>query len=59
VKQRVFLGGLLVALKRAGFSFTDVQSDVLLPSWMHLTTFSIDQQYKQYFGVPSFGISVQ
>ena len=30
-KQRVFLGRLLVALKRAGFSLADVQSDVLYP----------------------------
>jgi len=30
-KQRVFLGRLLVALKRAGFSLADVQSDVLSP----------------------------
>jgi len=30
-KQCVFLGRLLVTLKRAGFSLADVQSDVLLP----------------------------
>jgi len=30
-KKRAFLGGLLAALKRAGFSLADVQSDVLLP----------------------------
>jgi len=46
VKQRVFLGLLLVALKRAGFILADVQSDVLLPSRMHITAFSIDQQLR-------------
>jgi len=30
-KQCVFLGRLLVALTKAGFSIADVQSDVLLP----------------------------
>ena len=52
-KQRVFLGRLLVALKRvgplkrAGFILADVQSDVLSPSFtlaLHVTAFSIDQQ---------------
>jgi len=54
-KQRVFLGTLLVALKRAGcvvksagFSLADVQSDVLLPSHMHITAFSIDQQLRRF-----------
>jgi len=31
MKQRVFLGKLLVGLKRDGFMLADVQSDVLLP----------------------------
>jgi len=39
VKQRVFLGRPLLALKRAGFSLAHVQSDVLLPSRLHVTTF--------------------
>ena len=53
MKQRVFLGRLLVplksrlcsvlALKSAGFSLVDVQSDVLLPTRMHTTAFSVDQ----------------
>jgi len=52
-KKRVFLGRLLVALKRtdcvvlalkrAGFSLADVQSDVILPSCLHVTAFSVDQ----------------
>jgi len=53
-KQRIFLGRLLVAVKRAGFagwldlktagfSLADVQSDVLLPLCLHVTAFSIDQ----------------
>ena len=42
-KQRVFLGRLLAALKRAGFSLADVQSDVILPTCLRVTTFSIDQ----------------
>ena len=60
VKRRVFLGRLLVALKRAGcvvcwcwkeqvsFSLADVQSDILLPSCMHTTTFYIDQQHRHF-----------
>jgi len=48
VKQRVFLGRLLVALKRAGFSLADVQSDVPLPSRMHTTAFTIDQQLRRF-----------
>jgi len=42
-KQRVFLGRLLVALKRAGFNLADVQRDAILPSCLHVTAFSIDQ----------------
>ena len=45
-KQRIFLGRLLVAEKRAGFILADVQSDVLSPSHMHLTRFAIDQQLR-------------
>jgi len=33
----------VMALKSAGFSLADVQSDVL----MHITAFSIDQQLRQ------------
>jgi len=33
-----------VALKRVSFILVDVQSDVLSPSRMHTTAFSIDQQ---------------
>ena len=33
----------VLALKRVGFSLADVQSDVLLPSCLHVTAFSIDQ----------------
>ena len=53
-KQRIFLGRLLVTLKRAGcvcvltlkragFSLADVQSDAILPSCLHVTQFCIDQ----------------
>ena len=52
-KQGVFLGRLLVALKRtgcvtvalkrAGFSLADVQSDVILPSCLRVATFFIHQ----------------
>jgi len=44
-KQRVFPSRLLMAVKRAGltFSLADVKSDVLSPSHMHVTAFSIDQ----------------
>jgi len=52
-KQRIFLYRLLVAqksrlysvlaLQRASFSLADVQSDVILPSYLHVTVFSIDQ----------------
>jgi len=53
-KQRVFIGRLLMAtkksrlysvlaLKSAGFSLADVQSDVLLTSHMHTTAFSIGE----------------
>jgi len=42
-KRRIFLGRLLVALKRAAFSLADVQSDAILPSCLHVTAFSIDQ----------------
>jgi len=33
----------VLALKRVGFSLADVQSDVLLPSCLHVIAFSIDQ----------------
>jgi len=33
----------VLALKTAGFSLADVQSDVLLPSCLHVTAFSIDK----------------
>ena len=46
-KQRVFFGRLLVAMRRAGFSLADDQSDVLLSSYLHVTTFSNDQQLRQ------------
>jgi len=36
----------VLALKSAGFSSADVQSDVLLPSRMHTTAFSIDQHQR-------------
>ena len=48
MNQRVFLCRLLVALTRAGFSLADVQCDVLLPSRMHTTAFSIDQQLRRF-----------
>jgi len=59
VKQRVFLGRLLVALKIIGrvvcwlwkvpvLVLADVPSDVLLPSRMHTTAFSIDQQLRRF-----------
>jgi len=35
-----------VSLKRAGFSLADAQSDVLSPSRVHVTAFSIDQQVR-------------
>jgi len=37
-----------VPLKRAGFILADVQSDVLSPSRMHVTAFSIDQHLRWY-----------
>ena len=51
-KRCAFVGRLLVALKRVGasrasFISADVQSDVLSPSHMHVTAFSIDQQLRQ------------
>jgi len=46
-KQRVFLGRLLVAQKGAGLILADVQSDAVLPSNMHITVFSTDQQLRQ------------
>ena len=47
-KKRVFLGRLLAALKRAGFSLADVQSDVSFPSCLHVTGFSIDQLLRRF-----------
>jgi len=50
----VFHGRLLVALKRAGafeksqFYFRDVQSDVLSPSCMHMTTFPLTNSFTEY-----------
>jgi len=41
-KLRVFVGRLLVAVKRPGFMLADVQSNVLSPSCMYVTAFSID-----------------
>jgi len=35
------------ASERAGFILADVQSDVLSPSRMHTTAFSINQQLRQ------------
>ena len=32
----------VLALKRAGFSLADVQNDVILPSCLHVTAFSVD-----------------
>jgi len=32
----------MLALKKAGFSLADVQSDVILPSCLHEAAFSID-----------------
>jgi len=48
--RHVFLGRLLVALKSVGsektrFQLRDVQSDVILPSCLHATAFSIDQLF--------------
>jgi len=34
-------------LKRASFILADVLSDVLSPSHMHTTAFSIEQQFRQ------------
>jgi len=48
VTRSVFLGRLLVALKRAGFILAYVQSDVLSPSCMQITAFSIDQQHRRW-----------
>jgi len=46
VFSSVFVGGSeksrlrsVLALKRAGFSLADVQSDVVLPSRLHVTVF--------------------
>ena len=52
----VFLGRLLVSLKRAGCALCSVLAsfslaDVLLPSRMHTTTFSIDQQLQLFVKV--------
>jgi len=33
----------VLALRRAGFNLADVQSDVILPSRLHVIAFSIDQ----------------
>ena len=38
----------VLALKRAGFSLADVQSDVILPSRMNITAFSTDQQRRRF-----------
>ena len=38
----------VLALKRAGFSLADAQSDVILPSHMHTTAVSIDQQLRRF-----------
>jgi len=43
-----------VALKRAGYILADVQSDVLSPSRVHVTAFSIDQQLRQWHFVMCF-----
>jgi len=40
-QKHVFIGRQLVAPKRAGFSVADVQSDVLSPSCLHVTAFSV------------------
>jgi len=40
-------GCLLCTLKSAGFSFTDVQSDVLLPSRMHVITFHSSHMHQK------------
>jgi len=37
--------GNVLALKRAAFSLADVQCNVLLPSCLHVTAFSIDQRF--------------
>jgi len=42
-KQHVFLGRRLMTRQRARFSLPDVQSDVLLPSCLHIMAFSIGQ----------------
>ena len=36
----------MLALKKAGFSLVEVQSDVLLPTCLHVTAFSIDQRWR-------------
>ena len=35
-----------MALKRIGFTLADVLSDLLSPSRMHVTAFSIDEQLR-------------
>jgi len=54
--KRVFLGRLLMAPKRAGFSLVDVQSDVLSLSWICVTAFSIDQQLRRWRFVICFPV---
>jgi len=43
--KQCFYRRLLVALKRAGFSLADVQSDVRLPSRMHTTAFPLTNSF--------------
>ena len=38
----------MLALKSVGFSLADIFIDVLLPSRMHITVFSIDQQFRRF-----------
>ena len=61
--QRSFVGSFeksrlcsVLALKRAGFSLADVQSDVLLSSRMHTNAFSINQQLRRFVTCLPMGI---
>ena len=47
-KELVVLSYSVLAVISAGFSLPDVQSDVLFPSCMHTTVFSIYQQLRQF-----------